>query len=273
MAVHILDKIVAQKWQEVETARNRRPQSALHDDGMRIADRRPFLLKLSKPGPGGVNIIAEIKRASPSKGPIRPDLDPAAYAVKYETGGAAALSVLTDKPFFQGSIEDLQRARSASKLPVLRKDFIISSYQIYESAAIGADAVLLIASILSHQQLQDYLSLCRELRLDALVEVHTEAEFSKASQSGAGLIGVNNRNLSTFQTDINTSIELASRLIENQVGVSESAIRSPEDIRAIRKAGIFNFLIGESLVRAADPIKLLHVLQGHESENKRVLPE
>jgi indole-3-glycerol phosphate synthase len=179
-----------------------------------------------------------------------------------------ALSVLTDQHFFKGSAADLQTARRETSLPVLRKDFIVSAYQVYETAAIGADAVLLIAAILSRQQLQDYLALCREVNLDALVEIHAEDEYLKTTQAGANLIGINNRNLKTFHTDIGTCISLASKLSEDQVGVAESGIRTPADIDAVRRAGIGNFLIGESLVRADNPRLFLQALisrQGAEN--------
>ena len=268
MAADILNQIVAYKKQEVKAARGRRPEAGLRDEIAPRADKRSFFDRLSNRRSNSVNIIAEIKRASPSRGLIRPDLDPAAYAREYERGGAAALSVLTDQHFFKGSAEDLKAARQQTRLPVLRKDFIVSTYQIYETAAIGADAVLLIAAVLSQQQLQDYLALCRELHLDALVEIHTDDEYQKATRAGAKLIGINNRNLKTFHTDIGIAIALAARLSEDQVGVAESGIRTPADIDAVRRAGIGNFLIGESLVRAHNPRLFLQSLisrQGEES--------
>ncbi|MBU4286648.1 MAG: indole-3-glycerol phosphate synthase TrpC, partial [Proteobacteria bacterium] len=159
MGKDFLEVIVKHKKEEIAEAKKLIPESQLCKDAFASIKRRPFLKKLEKPGPSGVNIIAEIKRASPSKGAIRLDLNPAAYAQEYEKGGAAAISVLTDQPHFKGSFDDLKKARESSTLPVLRKDFLISSYQIYESSAIGADAVLLIARILSREQLRDYLKL------------------------------------------------------------------------------------------------------------------
>jgi indole-3-glycerol phosphate synthase len=230
--------------------------------------RRSFYDRLATSNPQGINIIAEIKRASPSKGLIRPDLDPALYAREYERGGAAALSVLTDRDFFKGSVDDLKTARRAASLPVLRKDFVISAYQIFETAVIGADALLLIAAILSAQQLQDYLALCQELHLDALVEIHDEDEHQKVTGVGAKLIGINNRNLKTFHTDIGTSISMAARLAKHQVGVAESGIRTPADIDSVRQAGIYNFLIGESLVRADSPrLFLQSLINGTGNDN------
>jgi len=260
MAQDILTKIVTHKKQEIKAAKKLRPEASLRADLPPVRARRSFYDRLTTFNPQGINVIAEIKRASPSKGLIRPNLDPAEYARKYESGGAAALSVLTDRHFFKGSLDDLKTARRAASLPVLRKDFIISTYQIFETAVIGADALLLIAAILSPQQLQDYLALCRELGLDALVEIHDEDEHQKVTRAGAKLIGINNRNLKTFHTDIGTSISMASRLAKHQVGVAESGIRTPADIDAVRQAGICNFLIGESLVRADSPRLFLQSL-------------
>jgi len=260
MAEDILKKIVAHKKREIKAAKQRRPAASLRAELCPPGTGRPFYNRLKTCNSQGINIIAEIKRASPSKGSIRPDLDPAVYAREYEIGGAAALSVLTDEHFFKGSVTDLKTARRASTLPVLRKDFIVSTYQILESAVIGADAVLLIGAILSLQQIEDYLALCRELGLDALAEVHSEDELDKVTQAGAQLIGINNRNLKTFHTDIGTSISMASRLAGHQVGVAESGLRTADDIDAVRQAGIFNFLIGESLVRAESPRLFLQSL-------------
>ena len=269
----ILNQIVSHKKQEIKAARKLRSEASLRAELPPIKTRRSFYDRLATSNPQDINIIAEIKRASPSKGLIRPDLDPALYAREYERGGAAALSVLTDQDFFKGSVDDLKTARRAASLPVLRKDFIISAYQIFETAVIGADALLLIAAILSPLQLQDYLALCQELRLDALVEIHDEDEHQKVTRAGAKLIGINNRNLKTFHTDIGTSISMAARLAKHQVGVAESGIRTPDDIDAVRRAGICNFLIGESLVRADSPRLLLQSLissPGAENPEGRV---
>jgi len=252
MGDDILTRIVEHKIEEVKAAKSRLPQKRLVEKAMAAASRRSFLDKLSDSKRHGVNIIAEIKRASPSKGLIRDDLNAAEFGKKYEAGGAAAISVLTDRDYFRGSCDDLVKARQATSLPVLRKDFLISSYQIYESVVIGADAILLIVRALAVQQLRDYLSLCDELRIDALVEVHSENEFETAALAGARLIGVNNRDLDTFITDIDTSIRLAALFEEQHVGVAESGIHCREDIEKIAAAGIHNFLIGESLVRAED---------------------
>jgi indole-3-glycerol phosphate synthase len=253
MAKDILSKIVENKKQEIAAAQKRMPEKQLVEQASIIRNQRPFLKKLKTPGPSGVNIIGEIKRASPSKGVIRPGLDPAALAPEYEQGGAAALSVLTDQVYFQGSFQDFTKARESTTLPVLRKDFLISSYQIYESAVLEADAVLLIVRILSREQVRDYLDICNELKMDVLVEVHSEEDLENATWAGAKLIGINNRNLRTFKTDINTAIRLASYFEPDQIAVALSGILSREDIKKNLQAGIINFLIGESLVRSENP--------------------
>ena len=256
----ILAKIVERKKAEVVAAKKRIPENLLRTQALESGERRPFLERLERSGPPLVNIIAEIKRASPSKGVIRSDLNPIDYATAYEQGGAAALSVLTDQTFFQGSFEDLQHARNATLLPVLRKDFLISSYQLYESAVMGADAILLIVRILSREQLKDYIALGHDLGLDALVEIHTEADLEIATDAGAKLIGINNRNLQTFETNIDTAVHLKSLLKPDQIAVSESGIHTREDIQEIYNSGIRNFLIGESLVRAKNPKDFLKSL-------------
>ncbi|MGB5157941.1 indole-3-glycerol phosphate synthase TrpC [Desulfobacterium sp. N47] len=251
-----LTKIVEHKKVEVEERKKLVPESRLKAQ-VKKAKHRVFMQSLSKPGPSGVNIIAEIKRASPSKGVLCPDLDPKKYAKEYEKGGAAAISVLTDSTFFMANQDDLKIVKNTSTLPILRKDFTISSYQIYETAAMGADAALLIVRILSLKQLKDYLSLCDELNLDALVEVNSEKELETASDAGARLIGINNRNLSSFDTDINTAMRLSSLLNSQQTAVAASGIAERKDIEKSLSFGIFNFLIGESLVKADNPAKLL----------------
>jgi indole-3-glycerol phosphate synthase len=262
MTSHILDAIVAQKHLEIADLLQQTPEKELQEQALRPREHRPFLERLSRPGQAGVNIIAEIKRASPSKGMLCPDLDPAALARSYESGGAACLSVLTDRQFFQGSPEDLLAARAATHLPVLRKDFLISAPQIYESCILGADAVLLIARILSEKMLGKLLDLCHALGMDALVEVHSEPDVASAIRSGAKLIGINNRNLQTFHTDIATSTKLVSLLAPDQIPVAASGIQSRQDIERLLKSGIFNFLIGESLVKSNNPEHFLRSLMG-----------
>lgn len=265
MKKDFLQIIVEDKKQEVAAAKQRMPERLLREKALIPQKRRPFFKKLAQPGPSGVNIIAEIKRASPSKGVICPDLNPVTYAVEYEKGGAAALSVLTDGPHFKGGIHDLKRARESTALPVLRKDFLISSYQIFESAVMGADALLLIARILEPKQLKDYLDLCNELQVDALVEIHSERDIEKATRAGAGLIGINNRNLRSFETDIDISIRMKSLLEPDQVAVASSGISSREHIEKMNYSGIWNFLIGESLVRSDNPGAFLRSLMGEDS--------
>jgi indole-3-glycerol phosphate synthase len=256
----ILAQIVAHKKDEVAAAVKQLSLSVLRDQALTAGRRRPFGEALKQPGPAGVNIIAEIKRASPSKGILNENLDAAQTARAYHAGGAAALSVLTDRRFFNGTPADLQHARAATPLPVLRKDFLIDVYQIYESVVLGADAVLLICRILTPGQLNELLALCRELNLDTLVEIHTGEDLAMAREARAGLVGINNRNLQTFETNLDTAMGLARGLGAGQVPVAASGIRGPGDIQRNLKAGIFNFLIGETLVRAADPTSALQAM-------------
>jgi indole-3-glycerol phosphate synthase len=247
----ILNQIVASKRAEVDQARRQVPLERLK---AQIADEpwaaRDFYSRLTTPGPGGVNIIAEVKRASPSKGLISADLDAGDCARAYEAGGAAAISVLTDTIYFKGSLADLRQARAAVQRPVLRKEFIISAYQVYESRAAGADALLLIVRILEPGRLAELLALTHELGMAALVEIHSPQDYESAHGGGARLIGINNRNLATFDTDIRTAMDLAALLQAGEIPVAASGISSRQDIEANLQRGIFNFLVGESLVRA-----------------------
>lgn len=266
-----LSQIVEHKKKEIIAAKQRVPESFLRQQVEVSRKRRSFLKQLEKPGASGVNIIAEIKRASPSKGDIRPGLDPVYYAGEYDAGGAAALSVLTDQAYFKARSEDFRMVRNTTVLPVLRKDFLISAYQIYESAVMQADAVLLIVRILEQRQIKDYLDLCRELRMDVLVEVHSESDIETARMSGARLIGINNRNLRSFETDIETAIRMKSLLDANQVAVAASGIQTREDIDKIKNCGIWNFLIGESLVRSENPREFLKSLHEKKPVNAGIL--
>ncbi|MDY6832872.1 MAG: indole-3-glycerol phosphate synthase TrpC [Thermodesulfobacteriota bacterium] len=257
----ILTRIVQTKTEAVAAARLRVPEAELKAMAADRDSKRPFTENLRQAHvQGGTGIIAEIKRASPSRGIIRADLDPADCAAKYEAGGAAAISVLTDAPYFKGSLSDLKQARKACSLPVLRKEFILSDYQVYESAAAGADAVLLIVRILTQTMLSDLIGLCRALGLDTLVEIHDENDLEAATNAGAKLIGINNRNLKTFKTDIAVATRLVSDFGPDQVPVAASGIGSREDIGRTKAAGIHNFLIGESLVRAKDTVSFLKQL-------------
>jgi indole-3-glycerol phosphate synthase len=262
MSSDILERIVETKKAEVDAARRVAPLDRLREAACGRRDVRPFFEALGAPGPTGVNIIAEVKRASPSKGVIRGDLDPARLAGAYAAGGARALSVLTERHYFLGSPEDLNKARAACPLPVLRKDFIFCDYQVYESAAMGADALLLIARILPDGRLADLIGLAADLGLTALVEVHTEADVAAAGRAGARLVGINNRNLRSFETDLSHTLRLAPLLKPDQVAVAASGIRTREDIRAYQAQGVFNFLIGESLVRSETPAAFLTSLMG-----------
>lgn len=254
----ILDKIAAAKRQEVEQAKRRTPAEHLAETGTALPPRdfRAALLG------GRTAIIAEVKRRSPSRGELRPDLDPAAIARLYEAHGAAAVSVLTDGAFFGGSNADLTAVKAAVSLPVLRKEFIIDPWQILEARAIGADAILLIAALLDDRQLCEYRRQAASLGMAALVEVHTEGELLRALDTGAELIGINNRDLRTFVTDIGTSLRLAARIPAGRVVVAESGIRSRGEIEALAGAGVRAFLIGETLVTAPDPGAKLRELRG-----------
>lgn len=255
----ILDRIVARKREEV---------AALKRRGLRPAAEKPdaprgFMAALLA-RPGEVTIIAEIKKASPSKGVIRPDFEPLAIASAYRRGGAAAISVLTDRDFFQGSLDYIAQVRGRVPLPVLRKDFLIDPLQVEEAAVCGADAILLIAAILEVGQLRDLRQQAEELGMDVLVEIHDQAEAEKALDAGARLIGVNNRDLRDFSMDINTTFRLR-RLIPPEIPlVSESGIRDHADILALAEHGICAALVGETLMRADDPGQALLALRGRE---------
>ena len=242
----ILDTIVARKQEEVRV---------LQREGIRppedeIDPPRGFVRALT--GAPGVAIIAEAKKASPSKGLICPDFDPVRIARAYVEGGAHAMSVLTDQDFFQGSIRYLPLVRAAVPLPVLRKDFIIHPLQITEAASYGADAILLIAAILEIGQMEEYRLQAEELGMDVLVEVHDEIELERALAAGAGLVGINNRNLKDFTVDLTTTFRLLARIPDAIPVVSESGISSPDDMRRLREAGVTAALIGESFMRAGD---------------------
>ncbi|MCS7178144.1 MAG: indole-3-glycerol phosphate synthase TrpC [Anaerolineae bacterium] len=248
----ILERILATKREEVAARRKIVPPEELR---ARVADQAPpqnFAEALARPG---VTLIAEIKRASPSRGPLRPDLDAGHLATLYATHGAGALSVLTDTPFFQGSLPDLARAREALRagghaIPILRKDFIIDPYQVYEARAWGADAVLLIAAALPPSALTDLLALAHGLGMHALVEVHNEEELEAVLPLRPPIIGINNRDLRTFRTDITTFARLRPRIPRGTLVVAESGIRTPGDVRYLARAGADAVLVGETLVTA-----------------------
>jgi len=246
-----LAELVARTRARLEVARGTQPLERLITTASTPGVRRAFGAALSRPGRS--NVIAEFKRRSPSRGAIRTDLHPVHVAQSYEIGGAAALSVLTEEEFFGGSISDLQQARAATLLPTLRKDFIVDAYQIWEAALAGADAILLIVAALSDAELRALMGTAAEAGLEALVEVHDRSELERALEAGARLVGVNNRDLSTMQVSLTTSLELGPVIPDAVVAVAESGIRSGADVRALRAAGFDAFLVGEHLMRAPDP--------------------
>ncbi|NCT67687.1 MAG: indole-3-glycerol phosphate synthase TrpC [Rhodanobacteraceae bacterium] len=250
----ILNRILARKVEEIAARSAALPLAEL---SARVADLPPtrgFAAALeAKIAAGSAGVIAEVKKASPSQGVIRADFDPAAIAASYEAAGAACLSVLTDVDFFQGADVYLQQARAACALPVLRKDFVIDTYQVYEARAIGADCILLIVAALGDAALLDLSLLAAELDLDVLVEVHDEAELERALDVPAPLIGINNRNLRTFETSLDTTLRLRARVGDERVLVTESGIRTPDDVARMRAAGVHAFLVGEAFMRAPDP--------------------
>ncbi|MEO5811139.1 MAG: indole-3-glycerol phosphate synthase TrpC [Rhodanobacter sp.] len=250
----ILDRILARKVEEITERSARAPLAELIARVADLPDTRGFAAAIEARIEAGLPaVIAEVKKASPSKGVIRADFDPAAIAQSYERGGAACLSVLTDADFFQGSEDYLRQARAACSLPVLRKDFTIDAYQVYEARVIGADCILLIVAALDDSMLLDLSLLAAELDLDVLVEVHDEEELERALEIPAPLIGVNNRNLRTFEVSLDTSLNLRKRAPTDRILVSESGIATIEDIARLRGAGIDAFLVGETFMRAADP--------------------
>jgi indole-3-glycerol phosphate synthase len=222
-----------------------------------IAQRRDFLAALTDRRPA---VIAEIKKASPSKGVLAAEFDPAAIARLYQQGGASALSVLTDEKHFQGSLSDLESARGAVAIPALRKDFTIDAYHVLQAAAYGADAILLIAAILSERQMRDFRELADRYHMAALVEVHDEEELEPALASGARIVGVNNRNLHTFEVSLETSLRLAEKMPAGVVKVAESGIHSSADVQRLRAAGYQAFLVGEHLMKSGDPAAALRAL-------------
>jgi indole-3-glycerol phosphate synthase len=248
----ILARIVLHKQTELSAIESR--DVLERKAAERLTERRDFVAALrSRP----VSVIAEIKKASPSKGLLSPDFDPRSIARAYESGGAAALSVLTDEQFFQGSLADLEAARQNVGLPVLRKDFTFDKTHVLQAAAYGADAILLIAAILGEAELRNLREFAEEYGLPALVEVHDDAELQRAVASGARILGVNNRNLHTFEVTLETSLRLAERLPDDVIRVSESGIHSRADIDRLRGAGYTAFLIGEHLMRSGDPARAL----------------
>ena len=250
----ILEKIVAVKHQEVAAAQRRKSLAAVRADAESRVLTRDFVGAMrSKIAAGHPAVIAEIKKASPSKGVLREEFIPANIAQSYAEYGAACLSVLTDVDFFQGSVDFLKQARASCQLPVLRKDFMVDAYQIYESRAMGADAVLLIAACLDDAQMKDFEAIARNLDMAVLVEVHDQAELERALKLKTPLIGVNNRNLKTFEVSLDTTLTLRSHVPADRILVTESGIQTREDVLRMGASGVNAFLVGEAFMRASDP--------------------
>ena len=246
----ILSRIVESRRAEVSRRKRIMPETLLRIAAAKADAPRDFAGALTR---GQINVIAEIKQASPSAGVLRPDFQPVSLARGFEQAGASAVSVLTEEENFQGALAHLRDARAAVGLPVLRKDFIVDPWQVWEARAANADSFLLIAAALDNAALAHLLALGRELRMEPLVEVHTEGELERVLAAGARIVGVNNRNLHTLEVRVETSLELIEMIPEDRLAVSESGLRSPEDLCKLRAAGFDAFLIGESLMREADP--------------------
>jgi len=257
----VLKKIIARKWEEIDAHRTALPLDKLE---ARIAEQTPcrgFVSAIERRLAGGLPaVIAEIKKASPSKGVIRENFQPVDIAKSYEAGGAACLSVLTDVDFFQGADHYLSAARNAVSLPVIRKDFIVDEYQVYEARALGADCILLIVSALERGRLHALNDLAIKLDMDVLVEVHNAEELVIALELPNRLIGINNRNLHTFETSLNATYDLLDKIGDDRIVVTESGIHSIEHVNAMRERGINAFLIGEAFMREDDPGKALESL-------------
>jgi indole-3-glycerol phosphate synthase len=250
----VLARIVGVKREEVAAGKRRVAPAEVERRARAAPAPRDFVGGLrAKLAAGRAAVIAEIKRASPSKGLLRADLDPASIAKSYEKGGAACMSVLTDRDFFQGSGEHLEAARAACGLPALRKDFMLEPYQVFESRALGADCILLIAAVLSREAMLELEAVAAGLGMAVLVEVHDGAELDAALALKTPLLGINNRNLRTFETRLETTLELLPRVPAGRLVVTESGILAPRDVARMRAKGVHAFLVGEAFMRAADP--------------------
>ena len=250
----ILQRILATKRDEVAAARAVVPDAEIERLARGLPPPRDFVGAIrAKAASGHPAVIAEIKRASPSKGLLRKDFDPAAIARSYEAGGAACLSVLTDREYFQGAPEHLSAARAACTLPVLRKDFIVEPYQVFEARAIGADCILLIAAALPAEALRELERLAHSLGMAVLIEIHDATEVDAALSLATPLIGINNRDLRTFVTSVQTTLDLLPRIPAGKTVVTESGIRGRADVLQLRKSGVQAFLVGEAFMRAQDP--------------------
>jgi indole-3-glycerol phosphate synthase len=250
----ILDKIVAVKREEVATALNQKSLAVVRADAESRVLTRDFEGAMrAKIAAGQAAVIAEIKKASPSKGVLRADFIPADIAQSYAEFGAACLSVLTDKQFFQGSVDYLKQARASCDLPVLRKDFMIDAYQVYEARAMGADAILLIAACLDDALMAEMEAVARSLDMAVLVEVHDKAELERALKLKTRLVGINNRNLKTFEVSLQTTLDMLPDVPADRLLVTESGIQTPEDVRRMREVQVNAFLVGEAFMRAREP--------------------
>lgn len=247
----ILKQIIEEKKKEIAQAKGKISLTGLKEKLPSFVGRqRSFKEAASKPGQ--INLIAELKKASPSKGILREDFEPVKIARDYEAAGVCALSILTDKKFFQGDIAHLQVVRDAVKLPILRKDFIIDQYQIYESVCAGADSLLLIARILSAEELKKFAQLCAQLNLDAVCEVHSEQDLDKVLAGDCAIIGINNRNLDTFSEDLGVTARLIKKIPKGKIVISESGIKSFADVKYLEDAGVNAVLIGQAFMRSRD---------------------
>ncbi len=252
MTTTVLDKIKAYKLEEIAADKSVKPLEEVEAEARAAEPVRPFAEALFESAREGYGLIAEIKKASPSKGLIREDFDPAALAQAYETGGATCLSMLTDTPSFQGAKEFLTEARAACKLPVLRKDFMYDPYQVAEARALGADCILIILATVSDEQAAELEAAANDWGMDALLEVHDEEELERASRLSSRMVGINNRNLKTFDTTLETTRKLSKLVPADRMIVSESGLATPEDLADIARYGVRCFLIGESLMRQDD---------------------
>lgn len=250
----ILQRILAVKAKEVAAAKTQRPLSAMRIAAAAMPEPRDFAGALrAKVAAGEAAVIAEIKKASPSRGVLREDFDPAAIAASYAQHGAACLSVLTDEQFFQGSADYLRSARAACTLPVLRKDFMLDAYQVYQACAIGADCILLIVAALNPRRMAELAAIATDLGMAVLVEVHNSVELDRALELKTPLIGINNRNLHTFETRLDVTLGLVKRIPPDRIVITESGILQPADVSLMRDNGVDCFLVGEAFMRAPDP--------------------
>lgn len=260
----VLDRIVQSKREEIALVKKRRDLQALKDAVHTAPEIRDFLDALRRRD--RIRLLAEVKKASPSKGVIRPQFQPVDIAKAYQAGGAAAISVLTDEPFFQGRLDYLSQIRDAVTIPILRKDFILDEYQVYEARVAGADAVLLIAECLPGDELSKLYHCIRELGMTALIELYDPVHLERVLETGTPLVGVNNRDLRTFAVELDHVIRLRSRIPSNITLVAESGISNPEDVRKLEEAGIDAILVGESLMRQSDVRKAVEQLMQFHPE-------